>query len=283
MVGAGFLPLLRLLPRSTIAAALTQPGELRFFDPHQAAVVEEATARLIPGPSDDPAEAGFPGAREAGVVHYIDLFLSAFDEDPPRIYATGPWSGRSGGEDHMDGWVPLARWQEERWRQKIDELKDRYRDGIALLDREAGGDFTTVTPERRDEILISIGGDAGGFRRLLFEHAIEGMYAAPEYGGNKGLVGWTGIDYRGDSAPLGYPPDELAAITTDPVPPGVELPFPPDMATAGTDDPLGGQTLPVTPAAFHDLVPDPEAFFVAAEPGIARRGPYSRGRKGGTR
>ena len=50
---------------------------LRFFSGHQAAVVEDATARIAPGPEDDPAEAGHPGAREAGVTGYIDAMLGA--------------------------------------------------------------------------------------------------------------------------------------------------------------------------------------------------------------
>ena len=45
-----------------------QPAALDFFTEHQAAVVEAATARIAPGPTDDPAEAGHPGAREAGVT-----------------------------------------------------------------------------------------------------------------------------------------------------------------------------------------------------------------------
>ena len=295
---AGFLPLLRLLPESTVRAAFAQaPEGFRFFDDHQASVVVEATARLIPGPDDDPAETGHPGAREAGVVHYIDLLLSAFDDDPPHIYATGPWSDRGGGTDEMDGWVPLAPWQEQLWRSRIGELQERYRAGIAELDGAAGGDFTAVGAERRDEILIGLGGGTESFRRVLFEHAIEGMYAAPEYGGNRSLAGWADIGYAGDQAPKGYSPSALVAVVEDPADPAVALPFPPDMASAGSADPLGGATLPVRPAAWHgsgapdpspalaDLLTDPDAFFTAAEPGIARRGPYTRGRpnRGGPR
>jgi GMC oxidoreductase len=49
-----------------------QETAARFFTSHETAVVEEATARIAPGPTDDPAEAGHPGVREAGVVNYID-------------------------------------------------------------------------------------------------------------------------------------------------------------------------------------------------------------------
>ena len=54
-----------------------EPAKLLFFTAHQAAVIEAATARIAPGPQDDPAEAGHPGAREAGVTGYIDALLAA--------------------------------------------------------------------------------------------------------------------------------------------------------------------------------------------------------------
>jgi gluconate 2-dehydrogenase gamma chain len=45
-------------------------GTLRVFTPHEARTVEALTARILPGTPDD------PGAREAGVVYYIDNFLA---------------------------------------------------------------------------------------------------------------------------------------------------------------------------------------------------------------
>ena len=47
------------------------------------------------------------------------------------------------------------------------------------------------------------------FTALLFEHTIEGLYAAPEYGGNRGLVGWKDISFPGDIQPRGYTSDEV--------------------------------------------------------------------------
>jgi hypothetical protein len=271
LAGIGFLPLLRYVSPGTVAAAFQQqPSELRFFTEHEAAVVTEATARLIPGPLDDPSEESHPGAREAGVVHYIDLFLSAFDEDPPRVYATGPWSGRHGGSEEMGRFLALAPWQEQVWRERINELQVQYREGTAALDKAAGGDFASAAPEDQDRVLVELGGD--GFRRTLFEHAIEGTYAAPEYGGNRELSGWIEIDYAGDVAPEGYPPDEVSAEVIDAVPADQVLPFPPDMAETGTDDPLGGQTLGEArvPGGVRGLIGDIDPWFTAASPGIVR-------------
>ena len=56
---------------------------LRFFTSHQAAVVEDATARIAPGPRDDPAEG--PGAREADVTGYIDTMLGTLGALEGRV------------------------------------------------------------------------------------------------------------------------------------------------------------------------------------------------------
>jgi hypothetical protein len=36
------------------------------------------------------------------------------------------------------------------------------------------------------------------------------MYGAPEYGGNRGCVGWNYIDYEGDVQPRGYSDEEVS-------------------------------------------------------------------------
>lgn len=240
--GVGFTPLLQLLPPGAVHSALAGGATLRFFDEHQAAVVEEASARLIPGPTDDVDETS-PGAREAGVVVFIDVMLSAFDDDPPRIFAGGPWSDRHGGTSNaMGDFVPLATWQEEQWRSRLAALGDVYRTGVAELDAAAGGDFAGVDAQRMDEILAA--DTPSGFRRVLFEHTIEGMYSVPEYGGNRDLVGWADIAYAGDVAPTGWDPSEVSGSDgPDPVPPDFELPFP---ATLPDEVTGAGEEVPTT-------------------------------------
>ena len=188
-----------------------QPRAYRFFTSHQAAVVEDATARIAPGPADDPAEAGHPGAREAGVTGYIDTMLAAFSHgegQPPRIFAGGPWSDRhTSGPDLMARFVPLDPLATVAWRTRITAWQDQYKKGIAALDKLAGGDFTRASHIKQDKILAAK--SVSQFTSLLFEHTIEGLYASPEYGGNRGLVGWKDIAFPGDIQPRGYTPDEV--------------------------------------------------------------------------
>lgn len=185
-------------------------------------MVEDATARIAPGPHDDPAEAGHPGAREAGVVYYIDTLLAAFKQrSVPMIFAGGPWSNRhraagtagtagTAGEDSdpMASFIPLDPVTAIAWRKRIAGWQQQYRTGIASLDKLAGGDFTKASAATQDKVLAKPA--VSTFLALLFEHTIEGLYANPEYGGNRGLVGWKDIDYPGDSQPRGYTPDEVS-------------------------------------------------------------------------
>ena len=185
----------------------------RFFTGHQAAVVADATARIAPGPRDDPAEAGHDGAREADVTGYIDTMLGALgalsdDKPPPMIFAGGPWSNRhTSGPDLMGRFIPPDPVALIAWRKRLVSWQGQYANGIAALDKLAGGDFTKVTPARQDKILARR--SVSAFTALLFEHTIEGLYAAPEYGGNQGLAGWKDIGFPGDIQPRGYTSDEV--------------------------------------------------------------------------
>ncbi len=215
--GAGLAGLALLVPPELLAACnATAPqtagkaGDRQFlvFTRHQAEVVEEATARLIPGPKDDPSEAGHPGAREANVTRYIDTMLGALRISPPKVFAGGPFSDRAGSTtDDMAKFLRLTPAETSGWTQRLTQLRHEYRHGINRLDEMAGGDFTKVSTAEMDSILAQ---DPDGFMTLLFGHAIEGMYSVPEYGGNSALVGWHDISWPGDRQPRGFSDAEVS-------------------------------------------------------------------------
>jgi hypothetical protein len=207
LIAGALLPVARYLP---VSAALPGRGasavtSYRFFSAHQAATIIEATARLVPGPQDDPTEAGHPGAREADVVHFIDRLLSAFDEDPPAIFAGAPWSNRhTTGPDHLKHFIPLIERQEKAWRTRVHQLRKQVSHAVEDLDKAAGTDgyksFVSAPTSEQDKVLT----DLPGVRDLLFGLTIDAMYSVPEYGGNHGLTAWQEIKWPGDSQPVGY-------------------------------------------------------------------------------
>jgi len=176
-----------------------------FFNDDEYLIIEAACERLI------------PGATEARVVDYVDGLLGAFTVDPPRIWAGGPFSGRHGGGDGFATFMSLSKLDELAWRTRIEGslgmperefngpvvgLQQRYRDGLAAL----GADFRATDDETQDSRLRS----NERFTELLYEHACEGMYGAPEYGANQTLVGWRSIAFEGDVQPRGYTDEEVS-------------------------------------------------------------------------
>lgn len=165
-----------------------------------------------------------PGALGAGAVAYVERLLAAFDVDPPAIFAGGPFSGRtpfpdpetgapSGRfpSDNFSAWLPVPRVKESAWRVRlygsasVPGWRDVYRSGLRAIDAKANDGFGRAFADLRpDEQASLLAGADGAFLSLVTEHAVEGMYAAPEYGGNRRLSGWRAISYAGDSQPLGY-------------------------------------------------------------------------------
>ncbi len=200
-----------------------------FFDEHEWQTVEAATARIIPTDQD-------PGAREAGVVVFIDRYLSGID----YIYAN-PWGS---------GFLRIDGKQAEAWTNRVAALQERYREGVRDLDRRSrerfGSDFVALADEQQDGVLEAIlpkevpapADDAGtseregedaasrgaqapapkkgggvfglkvamsqpvtdenlGFVETLVLHARCGYYSDPVYGGNRDHVGWRTIGWPG--------------------------------------------------------------------------------------
>jgi len=208
LIAGAMLPVVRYLPAPAFASSSGAPGAVtayRFLTAHQAATVIEATARLVPGPQDDPLEAGHPGAREAGVVHFIDRLLSAFEESPPAIFAGASWSNRhTSGPDHMKKFLPLVERQEKAWHERVKQLRKQVANAVVELDKAAAADgykdFVAAPTSEQDKLLT----DLADVRDVLFSLTIDAMYSVPEYGGNHKLSGWHEIGWPGDIQPVGY-------------------------------------------------------------------------------
>ena len=141
---------------------------LRFFTQDEAMIVAAVSSRIFP--SDDSG----PGAREAGVVVYIDRQLAGpYGRDRYR-YTSGPFE---------EG-VPEQGYQGEA------NPRQTYRDGLKGL-----AEFERLTAAEQDKALAKI--EDTHFFHLLRTHTIEGMFCDPIHGGNAGMIGWQLIGYPG--------------------------------------------------------------------------------------
>jgi hypothetical protein len=181
-----------------------------FLSALQYSILEAVCARLVPA-DDAPDGAGM------GAVGYIDTLLGAFTFTPPRIWAGGPFSGRFGGAASFAEFEELSPAEELAWRTRIEGsngipererlgpvtgLQKIYTRGLA----ELGEEFLSLEPAAQDDRLRV----HGEFTHLVYEHVCEGLYGAPEYGGNRDLAGWGYLNYEGDVQPRGFTDAEVS-------------------------------------------------------------------------
>jgi hypothetical protein len=203
-----------------------------FLTTEEQQVVRAIAARIVP--TDDR-----PGAVEAGAPQYIDRLLAVVpdENEPAYVFAGGPFSNRNPFPDPTSGtpstrfptnnfaqFIPLTRLQLLSWRVQVlgsaavpgadssggmlgsvQGWRDQYRTGIAAVEAMSmemfGAAFATLTSSQQDAVLKA---SDQAFVGLVTAHTLEGMFCAPEYGGNIDRVGWDLIGYDGDSQPLGY-------------------------------------------------------------------------------
>ena len=153
-------------PSHAMPAAAAGPADESFvvFTTQQGRTVDAIAERMIP------SDALGPGARDAGVVFYIDRALA------------GPYA----------------------------HLKEVYRAGLAAVDAFSqathGAAFLTLSAERQDAVLRAMdeakatgfsAPTAKGFFELLWTHVREGMFSDPSHGGNRNFVGWRLLRHPG--------------------------------------------------------------------------------------
>jgi len=153
------------------------PAKLEVLNAEQAAEIAAAASRIIP--TDDT-----PGAREAGVIYFIDRALATFASDNRDDYEKG---------------LPV--------------LQAKTRELYPDISK-----FSLAAPEQQDAVLKALEGQP--IFELILSHTVMGFLCDPSRGGNRGKVGWKLIGYDDSPAfapPFGYydrdypgwqPPDE---------------------------------------------------------------------------
>src|SRR6266481_6139079 len=106
------------------AAKSSAPRKFQFFTPEEAVEIDAISARIIP--SDET-----PGAREAGVVYFIDRALTTFAVDDQKTYREG-----------------------------LPGLQLRVRELFPSVEK-----FSSATPGQQDQILHSLDDQTGPTRR----------------------------------------------------------------------------------------------------------------------
>jgi len=137
------------------------PAKLEILTTDQATEIEAAASRIIP--TDDT-----PGAREAGMIYFIDRALATFAADSRDGYEKG---------------LPVLQ-------AKTQELFP------------GAPKFSQAAADQQDAVLKALEGQP--IFELIRLHTIMAFLADPMRGGNRGEVGWKLIGY--DDSPAFAPP-----------------------------------------------------------------------------
>lgn len=187
-----FLKTLSLVP--AVAGAPLRPIDNpaapgpAYFTADESAFIDAAVARLIPRD-----ELG-PGAKEAGVTHFIDRQLGGPYGRAQTWYMQGPW--REGAEEQG---YQLKLSPAELYRAAIQDIDEHCRRSYR------GKRFAELDGATQDEVLKALEKDgvklarapAKQFFDMLWHNTQEGFLADPMYGGNRDFAGWKLIGFPG--------------------------------------------------------------------------------------
>jgi gluconate 2-dehydrogenase gamma chain len=146
------------------AVQSSTPPPFQTLDPAMAAEIDAITSHIIPSTDG-------PGAREAGVIYFIDRALSTFDADLRESYRTG-----------------MAAVQKKR--------KEMFASSASIA---------ALTNEQQIQLIHAI--ETTEFFELLRTHTLYGFLGNPSYGGNRDRIGWKLIGFEDRMAfqpPFGY-------------------------------------------------------------------------------
>jgi gluconate 2-dehydrogenase gamma chain len=132
-----------------------QPKQFAFFDPTTAPEIEAIACQIIP---DDDT----PGAKQAGVIWFIDGALSGYDSDKRELYKRGLRETQANRAEMFPGSTSIAR----------------------------------LTPDQQVTLLKAI--EKTEFFQQVRQHTVLGFFGHPKYGGNRDLAGWKliGVEHQ---------------------------------------------------------------------------------------
>ncbi len=146
------------------AANSSTTGKFEYLDSDTAQEIEAIASEIIPS-SDG------PGAREAGVVYFIDRALATWEADKRETYRKGM--------------------------EELQRTRKRLFPNSARVGALGSGELVQLIGviEKTD------------FFELLRRHTVMGFLGSPAYGGNRGRVGWAHIGFEDRmifEPPFGY-------------------------------------------------------------------------------
>lgn len=167
--------------------AVDAPPSYVFFNLDEAAFIEAVVDTLIP--SDDVG----PGALELGAATFIDRQMSSGYGRGDRMYLQGPFAEGTPEQGYQLRMTPSEL------------MQAGIADVNAYVQKQQQTTFDALSPEARAAVLTLL--ETGKielptvptrmFFGLLYDLTMQGYFADPIHGGNKGKASWKMIGFPG--------------------------------------------------------------------------------------
>lgn len=223
---------------------ITQSQGFLTLNPTEQVIVEALAEAIIPTDSTG------PGAKEAGVIYFIDHMLAGNYGKGGNYFLRGPFvTPQTGSLTVMGAVYPSTtksaitysggtikpRLQAGTAYQYAFNPREFWRRGLVALENYCtaakGGKFETLSSATQITVLQEMfdnsatntalqtafqGPNAAEFFNEIHDMVVAGFWSDPIYGGNQGMVGWTllafNANYWGDDIGLG--PSKLMVAST---------------------------------------------------------------------
>jgi gluconate 2-dehydrogenase gamma chain len=220
---------------SQLQSQITQSQGFLTLNPTEQVIVEALAEAIIPTDSTG------PGAKEAGVVYFIDHMLAGNYGKGGNYFLRGPFVTPQSGSVTVMGAVypsttktPITysagtitpRLQAGTSYQYAFNPREFWRRGLTFLENYCtaakGGKFETLSSATQTTVLQEMfdnsatntalqtafeGPNAAEFFNEIHDMVTAGFWSDPLYGGNQGMVGWEllafNANYWGDDIGLG--------------------------------------------------------------------------------
>lgn len=161
-----------------------------FFTPDEAAAVEAIVDRLIP-----PDQLSV-GGKEAGCAVFIDRQLAGSYGKASRLYMKAPFAKGLPTQGYQNALTPAGRYR-EALRALDGYVRAQHGKRFAQLDGETQDQILEGLESGKVALELSDDLSARGFFELVLQNTMEGFFADPLYGGNKGMAGWKLVGFPG--------------------------------------------------------------------------------------
>lgn len=185
VLGAAVAVPAALAPNAALAEAdLAEIRQMKALSPGDAATVSAVCARLIP------SDASGPGAKEANVIRYIDRALAGYLSAFRPAYVSAVNS--------------INAYSQAAYGAAFAALPTDQQDAV-LTDMDLSRTATKAPT-------VAFLPNAKAVFEMIRTHAVQGMFADPEHGGNAGFVGWKLVRFPGPRLVIGAADQRLNIV-----------------------------------------------------------------------